>query len=385
MASRKKEYKNILDYIYDYGISSFVEVPFFDLDAAIFAQLSYLELEKTTPVNNNFKIGTIQKIFCEYFSSVRVDNADNSLRGDDLLALTIMSSPRYKNIKITKICSEFSIEEKTQFYAMEFLLPTGDRVISFRGTDLSITGWEENADLVCFTANRGQKLAEQFLEKSASKNKKSNLYVVGHSKGGNLAVFSSSLVKEEYQKRIVNVYSFDGPGLMDEMYDFIGHKRIQDKIIFIVPEDEIVGMLLKHEEITYIVETATKNDFVASHYIMNWKVENDHFIKKEKMSLLSENLNDSTEKLFNDYLSDINLRVEFFSFFFQTIKKLGIKDPQVIFNSPVNFFFSFSNEVRKSPHKKLYTGFLKAFIAYFSSSLMKGNKSKKKDTIKKKK
>ena len=378
MASRKKNFKNILDYVYDFGISSFEEVPFFDLDASIFATLAYLELEKYFPVNENFKRGSIQKYLCEYFSHVRINNLDNSISGDDALALAIMSSNRFKDVKITKVCSQFSIEDKVQFYAIEFLLSNGIRVISYRGTDLSITGWEENAGLVCFNANTCQKLASTFLETSFIKNKFSFFYVVGHSKGGNLAVFASSLLRETFIKRLINVYSFDGPGLMDEIYDFIGHKRIQNKIVFIVPEDEMVGMLMKYETPSYVVSTATKGDLVSSHYILNWKIEDNHFVRASDISSLSKTLSSATEKIFADYLGDINVRIEFFKFFFDTVKKLGITDPKTIFDSPVNFFFSFSNEVRKSPNKKLFIGFLKAYISNFGSALFNKDQNNKK-------
>lgn len=372
MNGRKKEFSNILDYIYDYGISSFEEVPFFDMDAAVFAQLAYIELEKCMPINEAFFSDRLQSVLCQYLSTVRIDNNEYCLKGDDAFALTVMSSPRYKDVIVSKISKIDSVTEKIQFYGIQFILPNGISVISYRGTDFSITGWEENADLACYSNISGQKLAATFLQEAYLEYPTFKFEVVGHSKGGNFAVFAASLLNEKDDERLLNVFSFDGPGLLKDMADFIGHKRIQKKIVHIIPDEEMVGMLLSHETPSYVVESAMKGDFIGSHYIMNWKVSGDHFVRADSISQMSKTIAGTNEKLFDDYLGDLSVRKEFFSFFFQTIRKLGIDDPRKIFDSPIDFFLSFSNAVRKSPNKKIFIGFIRSYISYFGSSLLKG-------------
>lgn len=372
MAGRKKEFSNILDYIYDYGISSFEEVPFFDMDAAVFAQLAYIELEKCLPINENFLADRLQSVLCQYLSTVRIDNSEYALKGDDAFAMTVMSSPRYKDVIVSRISKIDSATEKIQFYGIQFMLPDGTVVISYRGTDFSITGWEENADLACYSNIRGQKLAATFLQEAFLEFPNSKFEVVGHSKGGNFAVFAASLLSEKDDERLLNVFSFDGPGLLKDMADFIGHRRIQPKIVHIIPDEEIIGLLLSHETPSYVVESAKNGDFIGSHYIMNWKVSGDHFVRAKGISQMSKTISNANEKLFDDYLGNLSVRTEFFAFFFQTIKKLGTQDPRNIFESPVNFFLSFSNAVRKSPNKKIFIGFVRAYISYFGSSLLKG-------------
>lgn len=366
------ENQSILDYVYGYGISSFEEVPFFDLDAAVFAELAYLDFENTSANSPSFKKDSLKNILIEHFSEVRLkENNGYRMTGDDALALACMSSHRYSDVKVLRIRQVFSQEKKIQFFAVEFQLPKGDIVISYRGTDLSITGWEENADLVCYASNPGQRMAASFLQESYLKHPRSGYYITGHSKGGNLAVFAASLSSEKDARRIRNVYSFDGPGLMKEMYDFVGHERIRNKIVFIVPEDDMVGMIMEHEEVSYVVETSKKGDYVNSHYIMNWLVDKDRFVRKSDISSFSKSFSEATDKLFTDYLGDIETRIEFFGFFFQTVRSLGIEDPQKIFDSPVSFFFSFSNQVRKSKNRGMFIRFIKAYISYFGSTFLK--------------
>lgn len=382
MPSRKRTSQNILDFIYDYGISSFEEVPFFDLDAAVFAQLAYIEIERCLPINDKFKPARLQLVLSNYLSTVRLEDVEYTLKGDDALALAVMGSKRYKDVEVHRVKKVDSTTENIQFYGIEFILPNRLIVVSYRGTDFSITGWEENADLACYSSISGQKLAATFLQESILEYPEYPFEVVGHSKGGNFAVFAASLLSEEENKRLMNVYSFDGPGLLKEMVDFVGHHRILDKIVHIVPNEDVVGMLFDHEEPNYIVESSASGDFIASHYIMNWKVDGDHFVKAKELTPISKTMSEAFDKLFDDYLSEQKMRLEFFGFFFETINKLGITNPQSVFDSPVNFFLSFSNAVRKSPNKKIFIGFLKAYISYFGTSLMKG-KSRNKNGRKK--
>ena len=78
-----------------------------------------------------------------------------------------------------------------------------------------------------------------------------------HSKGGALAFYAASFVDEEVQKRIVNVYDLDGPGLKYSVKHNESFKRIESRIIKIVPEDSIIGILL---------ETKVKKKIVKGNY-----------------------------------------------------------------------------------------------------------------------
>ncbi|MEI3499052.1 MAG: Mbeg1-like protein [Bacilli bacterium] len=61
-----------------------------------------------------------------------------------------------------------------------------EKIISFKGTDSSLIGWLENFRLAYEYPTYTQKLAIDYLKNNISFLDQ-DVYVVGHSKGGNLA------------------------------------------------------------------------------------------------------------------------------------------------------------------------------------------------------
>jgi len=98
----------------------------------------------------------------------------------------------------------------------------------------------------------------------------------GHSKGGNLAVWSASFAPASLQRRIESVWSNDGPGFHESILSTPGHQRIADRIICIVPKSSVVGMLLEHEEDYTVVDSNQQG--LLQHDGFSWQVMGDHFI-----------------------------------------------------------------------------------------------------------
>ena len=98
----------------------------------------------------------------------------------------------------------------------------------------------------------------------------------GHSKGGNLAVYAGVFCPENVQKRIIAVWSNDGPGFHNDLLDLPEHRRIAERIFSIVPKSSVVGMLLEHEE-DYTVVDSDQLGFLQ-HDGFSWQVMGDHFI-----------------------------------------------------------------------------------------------------------
>ena len=80
--------------------------------------------------------------------------------------------------------------------------------------------------------------------------------VGGHSKGGNLSVYASVKCDRNIQKRIVKVYSNDGPGFSEEMIQSKEYQRMLPKIKTILPESSIVGMLVERQEKFEVVKSS---------------------------------------------------------------------------------------------------------------------------------
>ena len=83
--------------------------------------------------------------------------------------------------------------------------------VTFRGTDRSVVGWQEDFDLVLKDVIPSQEKAKNYLFKMVNLLKKP-VYVLGHSKGGNLAYFAYYFNDINVQDMVIKVYNLDGPG-----------------------------------------------------------------------------------------------------------------------------------------------------------------------------
>lgn len=103
--------------------------------------------------------------------------------------------------------------ELTQFSAIHIYLNNkyNQEYVAFRGTDNSITSWQEDFS-ISFQVVAPQKYAEDFLRK-VLEHAEGKVFVDGHSKGGNLAIFAASKMKEALFDKIVQIHNFDGTGL----------------------------------------------------------------------------------------------------------------------------------------------------------------------------
>ena len=57
------------------------------------------------------------------------------------------------------------------------------------------------------------------------------------------------MCKDELKESITKIYSNDGPGISQERIDPLRYDRIKDKIVKIVPEFSIVGLLFEKKVI----------------------------------------------------------------------------------------------------------------------------------------
>lgn len=81
-----------------------------------------------------------------------------------------------------------------QFAALT--VETGDGAVycSFRGTDDTLAGWKEDFHMAYVSQIPAQKLAVEYLETVARQYPRRKLRLGGHSKGGNLAVWSGGVL-----------------------------------------------------------------------------------------------------------------------------------------------------------------------------------------------
>lgn len=199
------------------------------------------------------------------------------LRADDVrLIAALRESARFAELLVCAYADELDAPTQTQFSAVTFILPDGARVVSFRGTDSTLIGWKEDFNMGFVCPVLAQTLAVSYLEDIAARAPDAPLYVVGHSKGGNLAVYAAAFCREEVQPRIRTVYNYDGPGFDQTVLARDGYRRIRDRVRTYVPQSSVVGMLLGHEE-EYVIVHSTQSGLMQ-HDTYSWQVEPHGFL-----------------------------------------------------------------------------------------------------------
>lgn len=276
---------NILDYLRWRGDIPLEQSPFNDVDNLILARLSYIKFDGIVPES----LGPMGIELGEAIAILRNPAAGNPygvhydpLSDDDKALLALLAeSERFKRMILTGYTNDFDPDAEKQFASLTILPGDATAYIAFRGTDNTIVGWKEDFNMSFTTPVPAQTEAVRHLTRIAPL-LGLPLRVGGHSKGGNLAVYSASFCPEEVQKKIICVYNNDGPGLDTNTISKQGYQRVKDRIITFVPQSSIVGMMLEHEE-DYMIVHSTQTG-MAQHDPYSWEVLRCDFVTDGRLT-----------------------------------------------------------------------------------------------------
>ena len=277
---------NIYNYLEYYGEFSFKDKPFNEIDNVIFSLLSYINFNYIVSTNKKNKI-TLEEVANRYFShhNKKTDKY-NILAVRDAVKLLdkIQKVPRFKDVLVYNY--EYIGNESSQFSAMTFEIKKDLCYIAFEGTDQLISGWKEDCKMAYEFPVEAHKYAINYINHNFFFNTR-KLILGGHSKGGNLALVAGMYANSLIKRRIVNIYSNDGQGLRKAQIESNEYKSIEDRFIHIIPQNSVVGLLLRHTNKNEIVYSNKLG--LLAHMASSWEVEFDHF-KREKLSKVSEML-----------------------------------------------------------------------------------------------
>lgn len=272
---------NIFDYVKKYGRFTFKEKEFNDLDNLVFSSLAYLNFSKDI-VNNN-SLEEVAKIYLENNKYKEVAKLGIAQKEAYLLLEEIIKQPRYKYITLSNY--EYSNNKDMQFSALKFRISKKLIYISFEGTDELISGWKEDVQLACFFPVPSQKEAIKYAKRNI-KLFGPKVIIGGHSKGGNLALVSAMYLNIFKYLKLKKVYSNDGPGLRKKEFKSLKYKRVRKKLVHIVPNYSMIGILLRNDKYK-VIKSSKKN--ILCHAISNWEVKDDRLVESE-LSKKSKNL-----------------------------------------------------------------------------------------------
>ena len=253
---------NINDYLLWRGDLSFEKSPFNQIDDIILARFSYMPF-------NKIKMEETETIESIYLKLKSFKNEDFGYNGDMDLITRMGQSLRFKNLKVTNF--EINVDKKSekQFSAITVHLDDNNMYISFNGTDSSIVGWKEDFNL-SFMENIPSQIAGLEYSKKIMNKYLKKAKIGGHSKGGNIAMYSAIGLPQELKDRVISVSNYDGPGFTQKMVESENYKSILNKITTYIPQSSIIGRILEHRENCIVVESTEKG--IYQHDIFSWQV-----------------------------------------------------------------------------------------------------------------
>ena len=313
---------NIIDYLERRRNESLLSLPFTPPDNLILSKLSSFDWSGIIPADSEKRVALSEASMIVLES----ENARERVKcKDDLLLLELLaSSKRFGGAELA-MYSVIEDGEEEQFGALSILLPDHTLFISYRGTDASLSGWREDFEMSFSSEIKSQHDALLYL-KSASSAFSYPIRLGGHSKGGNIAIYSAAKAPRELQERIIRVYSDDGPGFSDSFLQNEGYKNIIDRISTYVPQTSIIGMMLEHKEKYRVIRSDSIG--ILQHLLYSWEIDGDDFVYLDDVDNHSKHIS----RALKSYLEGVSPseRAEIVDFAFSVLSSGADRIPELI-------------------------------------------------------
>ena len=276
---------DIFDYISWRGDLTFEQDGFNELDALVLSRLSYLPFDGAVS-SCLFDEITLEQAAMRVFAT---DDYEKNLlwKGDvDLLKATA-ESKRFGKILVSGYVNEVESDVSMQFSAITFEFLKKNYFISYRGTDFSLVGWQEDFNMSFLSAVPAQVKAAEYAGAVARACPRRALRIGGHSKGGNLAAWAAVHLDEKLQRqRLIAAYNNDGPGFSRDLVDTPSYQAVADRLFTYIPASSIVGVLLEHAEDYEVVDSTARS--IMQHEPLSWCVEGPRFVHLGQRSQLGQ-------------------------------------------------------------------------------------------------
>ena len=309
---------NILTYLKWRGDLKIKDSPFNEIDALILCEMVYVRLENIVPGIEEEGGISIADAAGKYQMS-KGKNILYYVEKEELF-LELSRMPRFAEMTLCNYVSTIDTRQQQQFAAMHINVAPNLTFIAFRGTDATIVGWRENFNMSYMMPVPAQQSAVDYVDRTA-KGLFRRYWLGGHSKGGNLAIYSGMFCNPKIQKKIIKIYSFDGPGFNRKVVNDASYQAVREKISAFVPVSSVVGMLMEHEEDYKVVESCGFS--IGQHEGFTWGVDGTKFVLAESIDDFSRYLSTTIKA----WLSKIppEERREFINTVFDLLEQEGIE------------------------------------------------------------
>ena len=284
----------LIDYLEKVENLTFDQEPLNILDKVCINEIGYLTYEKwltasdlKKPINlHDFAEG--KELNPDYTFMVTKERVE--------LAEAMVRSRRFAGLSLSNYRSVLDKEVEKQFAAMIFSLPELDyHQLVFRGTDDSVIGWKEDFQLTYSREIPAHRSAMIFLEDHLP-NLSGRITVSGHSKGGNLALYSAVQSSPALREKISELLLLDSPGLMKSLLEKPSYQELKAKMTVIRPQDSVVGVMLYWDRPAQLV--AAEGIGFAQHNALTWEVDlaTNDFVYVDQPTDLSQRLEETFQE-----------------------------------------------------------------------------------------
>lgn len=285
---------HLIDYLEKVENLTFDQEPLNILDKVCINEIGYLTYEKWLTASDLKK-----SINLHDFAEGKELNPDYSFmvtKERVELAEAIVRSRRFASLSLSNYRSVLDKEVEKQFAAMIFSLSELDyHQLVFRGTDDSVIGWKEDFQLTYSREIPAHRSAMTFLEDHLP-NLSGRITVSGHSKGGNLALYSAVQSSTALREKIAELLLLDSPGLMKSLLEKPSYQELKAKMIVIRPQDSVVGVMLYWDRPAQLV--AAEGIGFAQHNALTWEVDltTNDFVYEDQPTELSQRLEETFQE-----------------------------------------------------------------------------------------
>lgn len=270
--AKKEKTISIIEYAQN-CMSTFEQLPFGPVDSLVLSQLAYMNLGCIVPgVENDYDPVFVRDLYrAEHFDALLHDVRD--AKSNRKLLNAVCASPRYRNIRINYFINNIDEKLEKQFCAMTFILPSNQVYVAYRGTDSTIVGWKEDFNMFFRSVIPGQISAVHYLQTVAAR-LGGDIYIGGHSKGGNLALFAAAFAPQEIIDRIITVFNHDGPGLSVEIQQLEEYNDVSGLVQTTVPQASLFGLIFSSGD-----HSVVKSDRmgIMQHDPFSWEITDNDF------------------------------------------------------------------------------------------------------------
>lgn len=272
----------IFDYLKWRGDLSFIESKFGEVDSAVLSMMAYVDYEKLC----HGEPCTLSEAAKDYCADGKYEKVSFGIifpsKQINRTFCEAARTRRYGGALITDFEAQTSHEEGYQFGAVTYHIDCNRMIVVFRGTDDSIAGWHEDCRLAFLDEIPAQRMAVEYLERVAAKYPDEKIYTVGHSKGGNLAIYSAIKCSDSVKERILRAYSLDGPGFSHSLIESEDYEKVRERLKVIMPQSSVFGTMFEKVEKCTVVKST--NTGLLQHDPYSWTLDGPRFVKLKELS-----------------------------------------------------------------------------------------------------